>query len=118
MWARLRREQARARAALDARWVRLPRQFNPDSPKLPYPGRRVLLLGWVEVFHSWPYFAENPTFRPVEVIRVGEWWSSIESFTNIQHLDGDHTMYVTAWQPLPPDAERWVAATPVQKEEM
>lgn len=118
---RLRNERTlrRERAELDARWIYLPERFNPDSRLLPPAGMPVLILGWTEVFAGWLPFAEQPSFRPVQVIRRASWWSSVEAFCPVPGDDAAEGIAdrVVAWQPLPADWERWVALTPLPTEE-
>lgn len=107
--ARQARAQRQARARLDAGWRRLPARFDPISPLLPPSGQQVLLRGFVEV-HTGEWIGDIPQYRSIEVIRQGSWWGSIDSFVFAQDIGRPAT--ITAWQPLPPDADRWERATP------
>jgi hypothetical protein len=82
------------------------------SPKLPPAGMPVLILGWAEVFERWSHDFDHGIYRRVEVIRRGAWWSSIDHFA-IEHSspNDDVSIEIVAWQPVPSDADRWIAAT-------
>lgn len=103
-------------AELDAKWIYLPDRFNPVSRLLPPAGMPVLVLGYTEVAVGWLPFAEQPTFRPVRLVRRASWWSSVEAFCP---LPGDEAAgivdRVVAWQHLPADWERWVERTPLRQ---
>jgi hypothetical protein len=112
MWARYEREARQARARLDARWIRLPYPADMCSPKLPPAGMPVLILGWAEVFERWSHDFDHGIYRRVEVIRRGAWWASIDHFViERSSANDDVSIQIIAWQPVPSDADRWIAAT-------